>query len=277
MNEEERIDDRPIEGTPAPAPEATVAPDVTESATPQGNAVLVYIDEVMPELKEAPEEAKYEAVVEQLKKYRLFEEKMEELFASEPLMAELVSETMRGNRSFAQALGAVISPEELAYLLENEGEDVQAERQGRLSRLKEEQAAQQKRESINKESGANLDAFLESKSDWDDGKRQKFVANMEELASILSDNVITEKEYGQLANMVFHDELVSAAHEAGAVSGRNEQIQSRRLQKEAEQVTDGIPALEGGGSAPDDSANGKDPFEQHLDRRMAVLKKIRGE
>jgi hypothetical protein len=223
-----------------------------QATTPENgsaNGVILFVNENMPELKDATDEEKYAAVVATLEKDKVFHEKMEALFKSEPLLARLITSVMRDEKPFLSAMAELMSPEEYADLLENEGSDVLKSRDERLGKLKEFEDKDAALSANVEASGGSLVAWLESKTDWDDAKKQDFMEKFEALLEILADGKISDAELEQFAHMIYFDDAVAQAREEGVVVGRNEQINDKRLKEKVAKGTDGLPALAGGGNA----------------------------
>ena len=213
------------------------------------NAVILFVNDNMPELKDATDEEKYAAVVATLEKNKVFHEKMDALFKSEPLLARLITSVMRDEKPFLSAIGELMSPEEYADLLENEGGDVIKSRDERLGKLKELEDKDAALSANVEASAGNIEAWLAAKTDWDDAKKQDFMDKVSAIFNILADGKISEAELEQFAHMIYFDDAVAQAREEGVVVGRNEQINDKRLKEKVAKGTDGLPALAGGGNA----------------------------
>ena len=240
------------------------------------NGVILFVNENMPELKDATDEEKFAAVVETLKKNKVFHEKMEALFKSEPLLARLITSVMKDEKPFLSAMGELISPDEYADLLENEGSDVLKSRDERLGKLKEIEDKDAALSANVEASAGNIEAWLASKTDWDDAKKQDFMEKVSAIFNILADGKISDAELEQFAHMIYFDDAVAQAREEGVVVGRNEQINDKRLKEKVAKGTDGLPALAGGGNAGmAEEKQQPDALTAYLDKRLEGLKKIR--
>jgi hypothetical protein len=232
-------------------------------ATPEGGAgeIILFVDENIPELKDKTDDEKFAAVVTELKKNKLFHDKMEELFQSEPLLAQLIAGVMKDKRTFLDVMAELISPDEYAELLENEGSDVLKTRDERLGKLKEIEDKEAAYATNVESSAQQIEEFLASK-DWDEAKKDDFVNKMDVFFKSFSDGVLTVNELEQIAHMFYFDEAVSQAREEGVVVGRNEQIDDKRLKEKVAKGTDGLPALAGGGNAgqADEKPAAPNPF-----------------
>lgn len=224
----------------------------TQATTPEGsgaNGVILFVDENIPELKDATEEEKFAAVVKLLEKNKVFHEKMEALFESEPVLAQLMSSVMKDEKPFLSAMAELMSPEEYSALLENEGGDVIKSRDERLGKLKEIEDKEASLSANVEASAGNIEAWLASKTDWDDAKKQDFMDKISTIFSSLADGKLSDAELEQFAQMIYFDDAMSQAREEGVVMGRNEQIDDKRLKEKVDKGTDGLPALAGGGNA----------------------------
>ena len=238
------------------------------------NGVILFVNENIPELKDATDEEKYAAVVETLRKNKVFNDKMEDLFKSEPLLAELITSVMKDKKPFLTAMAELMSPDEYADLLENEGSDVIKSRDERLGKLKELEDKDAALSANVEASAGNIEAWLASKTDWDDAKKEDFMEKVSAIFDILADGKISDAELEQFAHMVYFDDAVAQAREEGVVVGRNEQINDKRLKEKVAKGTDGLPALAGGGNAgierekPAEAAN---PFSDVISMRSRKI------
>jgi hypothetical protein len=248
--------------------------DTPENSGADG--IIAFVDENIPELKDATPEEKFAAVLTTLKKNKVFHEKMEELFQSEPMLASLISSVMKDEKSFLEAMAEIISPDEYAAALENEGGDVLKTRDERLGKLKEMEDRDATLSANVAESAGNIEAWL-SKKDWDDAKKQDFMDRVSAIFDILADGKISDAELEQFANMIYFDDAMSQAREEGIVVGRNEQIDDKRLKEKVAKGTDGLPALSGGGNAGMEKEKPAEPdaLTAYLDKRLEGLNKIR--
>jgi hypothetical protein len=240
--------------------------------TPEGggaDGIIAFVNENIPELKDATPEEKFAAVLTTLEKNKVFHEKMEALFQSEPLLGQLISGVMRDEKSFLEVMAEIISPDEYAAALENEGGDVLKTRDERLGKLKEMEERDATLSANVSASAGNIEAWLATK-DWDDTKKQDFMERVSAIFEILADGKITDAELEQFANMIYFDDAVSQAREEGIVVGRNEQIDDKRLKDKVTKGTDGLPALSGGGNAgmeKDKPAEPANPFSDVIRMR----------
>jgi hypothetical protein len=228
-----------------------------ETVPPSGrDAIILFVEENMPELKEATDEEKYNAALLTLEKNKVFHEKMTELFKGEPMLGTLISAVMTGEKSFLQAMAETISPEEYAELLKNESNDVVKAREERLKKLSAMEEQGSALDARSQESVNITEAWLAKKKDWNDEKKKDFLDKIIAFLTAVSDGVITENELDQLENAFYFDEKFTAAREEGIITGRNEQINDARLKKEVEEAGDGLPAIaSGGGDIPETPPN----------------------
>jgi hypothetical protein len=240
-------------GGEAAATGAAELPSEPPGSDSGGNAVLRFVDENLPELSGATEEEKYAAVAALLEKQKKFNAAMEEVFAREPELATIISGVMRGESSFIKALSGVISPDELSALQEADGEDAVKARDERHARYKEYRDQETKLSANVGKSSENIAQWLEQKG-WDDAKKQDFTDKLMVLFSTLKDGVLTADELDQLERMIYFDDALAAARDEGAKQGRNEQIDAKRLEEEANRSTDGLPKLQGGGKGAEEGA-----------------------
>jgi hypothetical protein len=255
-------DEKDIEGAQVEA--QTAMPDAGGA-----DGIIMFADEYFPELKDATNEEKFAAVLSMLKKDRVFHEKMEALFTSEPMLAELIAGVVKDEKSFLTVMAEIISPDEYAAALENEGGDVVKTRDERLAKLKD---IDDKDAALNaniETSGESIRAWLEKK-DWDDAKKQDFMGKFSAIFDILADGKISDAELEQFAHMIYFDDAVNSAREEGIVVGRNEQIDDKRLKDKVAKGTDGLPALNGGGNAgieKEQPAEAPNPFSDVIKMR----------
>jgi hypothetical protein len=189
--------------------------------TPEGggaNGIIAFVDENIPELKDATPEEKFAAVLTTLKKDKVFHEKMEELFQSEPMLGALISSVMKDEKSFLEAMAEVISPDEYAAALENEGGDVLKTRDERLGKLKDMEEKDAALSANVEASAGNIEAWL-AKKDWDDAKKQDFMERVSAIFNILADGKISDAELEQFANMIYFDDAMSQARNEGISIG----------------------------------------------------------
>lgn len=245
----------------------------TQAAIPDNggtNAVILFVNENMPELKDATDEEKYAAVAETLKKNKVFHEKMEALFASEPMLGQLITGVIKDDKPFLATMAELMSPDEYSELLENEGGDVIKTRDERLNRLKEIEDKEAGLSANVEASAKNIEAWLASKTDWDEAKKQDFMDKISVIFDSLADGKLSADELEQFAHMIYFDDALSQAREEGIVAGRNEKIDDKRLKEKVAKGTDGLPALAGGGNAgiPEDTPPpAKNPFSDVLAMR----------
>jgi hypothetical protein len=228
-----------------------------QATTPENggaNGVILFVNENIPELANATDDEKFAAVVDMLKKNKVFHDKMEALFASEPLLGQLISGVMKDEKPFLATMAELMSPEEYSELLENEGSDVIKSRDQRLGKLKELEGKEASLSSNVEASAKEVEAWLATK-DWDDAKKEDFMDKISAIFSALADGKLSAAELEQFANMIYFDDAVSQAREEGVVVGRNEKIDDKRLKEKVAKGTDGLPALAGGGNAgiPEDT------------------------
>uniref|UniRef100_UPI004056C80A hypothetical protein n=1 Tax=Alistipes sp. TaxID=1872444 RepID=UPI004056C80A len=95
-------------------------------------------------------------------------------------------------------------------------------------------------------SNERFSAFVEDQENWDDAKKQGFVSFVQDFLAALGRGEFSDSNFQMLADAYTHDEDVADAAETGKIEGRNENITSRRIKREAS--TDGIP--DGGGANP---------------------------
>jgi hypothetical protein len=250
------------------------APAATEATIPAGtpptpagdNAVLAFVATHLPELNEASEAEKYEAVADLLKKNHAFNEAMDELFQREPEIAALIAAVMKGEGTFINALAKTISPDELSALIENDGDDSVKARDARHEKFK----AYRKREANMAANAAktakNITGWMEKKG-WDEAKQKDFFDKVLLLLDAAADGIFTAKELDQLERMIYFEEAMSAAREEGVIAGRNEKIDDKRLQEAARKATDGLPALTGGGAPAGEKPATANPFDDVIDMK----------
>ncbi|MDR0694384.1 MAG: hypothetical protein LBF81_03685 [Prevotellaceae bacterium] len=262
----------PENGTPQRAKQATAAtappndPNETTPVPAGNNAVLDFVATHMPELHEASEAEKYEAVADLLKKNQSFNEAMDDLFQREPEIAALIAAVMKGEGTFINALAKTISPEELSALIENDGDNSVKARDARHEKFK----AYRKREANMTANAAktaeNIAGWMKKKG-WDEAKQKDFFDKVLLLLDAAADGILTAKELDQLERMIYFDEAVTAAREEGVVAGRNEKIDDKRLQEAARKATDGLPALTGGGAPAGAKPATANPFGDVIDMK----------
>jgi hypothetical protein len=233
--------------------EETKKPDAAQETAPTGkDAVILFIENNNPELKEATDEEKYRAAAEELEKNRIFHAKMEELFKADPMIGTLITSVMNDKKSLMQAMSEIISPEEYAEIMENEGSDIIENRKTRLKKLDDMEQKDAAIEAGVQQSLETTKKWLEAKTGWDDGKKEDFINKIITMMESMRDGVITESELNALENAFYAGEKIDAAREEGVIAGRNEQLDEKRLQKEAQAAGDGLPPIaSGGGNAPE--------------------------
>ncbi|MDR2359386.1 MAG: hypothetical protein LBD87_06265 [Prevotellaceae bacterium] len=250
---------------------ATTQPNALNETPPApaaagDNAVLTFVATHMPELSEASEAEKYEAVADLLKKNHAFNEAMDELFKREPEIAALITAVMKGEGTFINALAKTISPDELSALIENDGEDSVKARDARHEKFK----AYRKREANMATNAAKTNEHIArwmEKKGWDEAKQKDFFDKVLLLLDAAADGILTAKELDQLEQMIYFDEAITAAREEGIVAGRNEKIDDKRLQEAARKATDGLPALTGGGAPAGEKPAKTNPFDDVIDMK----------
>jgi hypothetical protein len=260
-------DDKKINGA---QPETQVAAPEAGGA----NGIILFVNENIPELKDATDEEKFAAVLTMLQKNKVFNDKMEALFQSEPLLAQLIAGIMKDEKPFLVAMSELISPDEYAAALEAEGGDVVKKRDERLKKLKELEDKDAALTSNMEASAGNIEAWLASKTDWDDAKKEDFMNKVGGIFEILADGKITDAELEQFAHMIYFDDAVTQAREEGVVVGRNEQIDAKRLKEKVAKGTDGLPALSGGGNAgieKEKPAEPVNPFSDVINMRSRKI------
>jgi len=240
------------------------------------NAVILFVDKNIPELAEKSDEEKLAAAAQLLEQQVAFNAKMSELFEKDPAAGALLAAVLKGDKSLPDAIAEVITPEELEALITNEGGSAQEAMNKRRATLQEYDSKAKLIAENGDKSAQNLDAWAEKKG-LDEAKTGEFANNINELMKILADGVITDKEFDQLYNMFHFDEAIGAAREEGAIAGRNEKIDAKRVEKEARTVTDGLPKLAGGGAPAGGEAPAKPHyFEETIAAEKARQEKLRG-
>ena len=247
-----------------------------ESANaPVSNKLLMYVGDNMPELEGASEDEKYDAVVDLLQKTKEFNDKMEELFSSEPLIGELLGGVMNGKKSFLGSMSEIMTPEEYGEALDGEGDDVLKNRKERLDKLKSYEDKQGIVEKNVAETQKNIEAWLDKKG-WPTEKVQDFSDKVGQLFEIMSDGVLTEKELDALERMIYFDDMISSAREEGELTGRNAKIDTSRLEKVAQTATDGLPSISGGGGVAPEETKQPGYFDDVYNSAMERQRKLKG-
>jgi hypothetical protein len=232
--------------------EETGKTKTAQDTVPAGiNPVILFVDENIPELKDATEEEKYGRATEELEKNKLFHTKMEELFAAEPLIGQLIAAVINDKKTLLQAMAETISPEEYAELLENETSDIVETRNARLKKLDELEHQKNISDANVEESLTLTKKWLDGKTDWNEEKKADFLNKIIAMENAFYDGKISEAELDMLENAFYSGEKINAAREEGIITGRNEQIDDKLLKKEAETAGDGLPDItSAGGDIP---------------------------
>jgi len=243
--------------------------------TPEAkNKLLLYVNDNMPELAEFSEDDKYSAIVELLQANRSFNEKMEELFKSEPMIGELLGGVMQGKKSLLGSMAEIMTPEEYAEALNSEGGDVMKSRKERLEKLKSYEDKQSLVEKNVAETEKNVEAWIDKKG-WAPEKVQDFSEKIGKLFDIMADGVLTEAELDMLEHMIYYDDAVASAREEGELLGRNAKIDTSRLEQEAATATDGLPEITGSGAAPAE-AKPQGYFDDAINQATTRQQRLRG-
>lgn len=217
--------------------------------TQNENAVLAFIDESQPEMAGKSDAEKFERAAELLRSQRQFGEAMGDIYNSEPELAQIITAVVKDRTPFIEALAKVLSPEELAEMYKNAGENASktaGERSAAFRSYKEQQAVI---EGNREKSIQNINAFVEEQ-DWTPEQEQAFFEFALGLFKVFEDGVIEKKELSWLVRLWKYDDNIAAAREEGITAGRNEKIDARRLEEEARKGGDGLPSVSGAGGAP---------------------------
>jgi hypothetical protein len=187
-------------------------------------------------------------------------------FRENPELEEVMSLMSRGEMDFVQAVGAVISPEELQAAIDA-AEDGTAlkERAGARQKARSDKALLEKNMA---ESMKAIDAYIK-KMGYDEERANKMVDAVLAWFQIWADGKITEKEVAQLDKLTSYDEDVSASFEDGKKAGKAQRSAAVKGDKESAAVTAGIGRV-GSGAGTAIPAKGDE-----MDENDPILRSIR--
>lgn len=95
--------------------------------------------------------------------------------------------------------------------------------------------------------------FIDSRTDWDDQKKEGFVKFFQDVLMEVARGEITDRTLSMFSDAYTHDEDVETAMEEGKTEGRNDKIVSRRIKQD--QNTDQVPDSGGSNPAPEPPAD----------------------
>ena len=279
---QQKIDDSLPAGQTAETPAAETAPagqtggtsatgpsdgteltaEVPESANeiPPVENLLAAVTEIFPDYELTGENLNG-WVVEALKRYKNADVRIDEVLENNPEFAEILKKVYEGEDAIA-AMASVITPEEYADMVENNGAKTKEARDGRAKHLKEIREWEKSRTDNIGVSEQTVRQF-QSETGKSDEEMMHILDTMNEINTALNDGKITKRELSLIDKLLNADANAQTAAEAAAVAARNQKIDAQKT-TDFKPAGDGLPAIAPGGTTP----TKKDPLAGSLFGRL---------
>jgi hypothetical protein len=163
--------------------------------------------------------AKYKAIVDNLTR----------TLDDNPSFAEVLQLMTSGEMSFEEAIGAVISPEDLQAAQDEAAQGTPYYKRLEEKRAVQKQQAQAAQESaeLSKKQEENMMKSMENverycqKQGLTEEETMRVFEKLQQWMQIWADGLVTEREAEDVVHLLFREDDLAAAHEQGLIAGRS--------------------------------------------------------